>query len=57
MKDLIKFWEEKIYLLEVLIAANDKTTEHGGDMLAIMIGRKNQIEECIKDLKDAITTQ
>lgn len=49
---IIELWEEKISILEKLISAHDKTSgEFAGDLLAIMIGRKNQLEECIKDFK------
>jgi len=51
IEDVIKLWGEKISILERLIEANDNAKEWGADMLAIMIARKNQLQECIDDLK------
>lgn len=50
MKDvnqLITQWWVEVRLLEVLLEKEDKAT----DMFCIMITRKNQLLECIKDLE------
>lgn len=56
-EQLIKLWEEKIAITETLIEKQDKTKEWSGDMLAIMIARKNQLQECINDLNKATNQQ
>ena len=49
--ELIKIWEYKIMVLSELITAHTNKNEFSGEMLNIMIARKNQLIECMEDFK------
>ena len=49
--ELIKIWEYKIMVFSELITAHTNKNEFSGEMLNIMIARKNQLIECMEDFK------